>query len=75
MDIFNKLISEKGIKEDNVVNFIESGEYAFLKCILNPVQKYTVRKQIYLFKIFFYINNLLYNLLLKIKNFGNPGEW
>ena len=50
MDLFNKLISEKGIKEDNVVNFIESGEYAFLKYILCLIQKHTIRKQINLFK-------------------------
>lgn len=62
-------MEEKGIDEKNIVNFIESGNgiILFPKCVIHPIGKYIIRKQINLFKISFFINSLLYNHLLKKK--------
>lgn len=60
-------MEEKGIDEKNTVNFVKSGNGVILfpKCIIHPIGKYIIRKQINLFKISISINNLLYNILLK----------
>ena len=66
---FQELMEEKGIDEKNIVNFIKSGNGIILcpKCVIHPIGKYIIRKKINLFKMSFFINNLLYNLLLKKK--------
>ena len=62
LEIFNKLKSEKGIKDENV-NFIVIGNEIILfpKYIIHPTCKPIIRKQINSFTISFSMNNLLYN--------------
>ena len=63
---FKELMQEKGIDEENVVSFIKTGNgiILFHKYIILLIGKYSISKQINLFKISFSINNLFHNLLL-----------
>lgn len=79
LEKFRQLTKEKGIDEKNVVNFIENGNgiLFFPKYIIHLICKYTLRKQINLFDIYFSINIISYNLVLETKqnSLGNPVEW
>lgn len=69
LEKFWKLTEDKGIDKKNVVNFLENGNgiLFFPKYIIHLICKYTIRKQINLFDIYFSINIILYNLVLKKK--------
>ena len=58
LEKFRKLTEDKGIDKKNVVNFIENGNgiLFFPKYIIHLICKYTIRKQINLFDIYFSIN-------------------
>ena len=69
LEKFRKLTEDKGIDKKNVVNFIKNGNgiLFFPKYIIHLICKYTIRKQINLLDIYFSINIILYNLVLKKK--------
>ena len=77
LEKFWKLTEDKGIDKKNVVNFLENGNgiLLFPKYIIHLICKYTIRKQINLFDIYFSINIIYIICYLKKKGLGNPVEW
>ena len=69
LEKFRKLTEDKGIDKKNVVNFIENGNgiLFFPKYIIHLICKYTIRKQINLFDIYFSINIIYIIWYLKKK--------